>query len=75
MPLYEYDCKKCGERFEIISSLADRDANAVCPVCGEREVTPVLGGFRVGISRTKLNPGTFERKSGARPHYKPPAGG
>jgi len=75
MPLYEFQCTKCGERFEIISSHADRERNAVCPDCGSREVTPVLGGFRVGISRTTLNPGTFVRKKGEAPTYKPPAKG
>lgn len=75
MPVYEFHCAKCDERFEIVSSLADRDENAVCPVCGVRDVTPVFGGFRVGISRTKLNPGHFERKKGKAPEYKPPAGG
>lgn len=75
MAIYEFQCAKCGERFEIISSLADREKQAVCPACGGRDVTPVFGGFRVGISRTRLNPGTFERKKGKAPHYKPPAGG
>jgi len=75
MPVYEYHCASCDERFEIVSSLAEREANAVCPVCGGRAVTPVFGGFRVGISRSRLNPGHFERKKGQAPTYKPPAGG
>lgn len=74
MPVYEFTCAKCGERFEIVSSLSAREENAVCPSCGGREVSQVFGGFRVGISRTRLNPGVFERKKGEAPTYKPPAG-
>jgi putative FmdB family regulatory protein len=72
MPVYEFQCKKCGERFEIVSSHAEREANAVCPACGEREAAQVFGGFKVGISRTRLNPGTFERKRGQKPTHKAP---
>jgi putative FmdB family regulatory protein len=75
MPVYEYQCAACGERFEILCGLAERDEKAVCPSCGGRDVTQVLGGFRVGISRTRLNPGHFERKKGQAPGYKPPSGG
>jgi putative FmdB family regulatory protein len=75
MPVYEFQCAACGERFEILCGLAERDDKAVCPSCGGRGVTQVLGGFRVGISRTRLNPGHFERKKGRAPEYKPPSGG
>ena len=44
MPLYEFMCASCGERFEIISSDAERDENAVCPSCGGRDVSQVFGG-------------------------------
>jgi len=75
MPVYEFTCSGCGERFEIVCSLADREDKAVCPRCGGREVARVYGGFKVGISRTRLNPGHFERKKGKAPEYKPPADG
>ncbi|MDH3253785.1 MAG: zinc ribbon domain-containing protein [Acidobacteriota bacterium] len=32
MPLYEYECTKCGERTEIIQRLADSPLSA-CPKC------------------------------------------
>ncbi len=75
MPVYEFHCEQCDERFEIVSKLSDRAENAVCPRCGGREVVPVYGVFRVGISRGTLNPGHFERKKGRPPEYKPPPGG
>ena len=73
--IYGFRCAACGEHFEILSTLAERDEKAVCPSCGGCDVSLVLGGFTVGISRTRLNPGVFERKKGQAPEYKPPAGG
>jgi putative FmdB family regulatory protein len=75
MPLYEFQCASCGERFEIVCALADREEKAVCPHCGGQDVAQVLGGFTVGISRTRLNPGVFARKKGQAPEYKPPREG
>ncbi len=75
MPVYEFQCATCGERFEIVCGHAELGEAAVCPGCGGREVKQVFGGFTVGISRSRLNPGTFERRRGEAPTYKPPAGG
>jgi putative FmdB family regulatory protein len=33
MPLYEYECKKCGHRFEKIVKYSDKP-NKKCPECG-----------------------------------------
>ena len=33
MPLYEYECDKCGDRFERIQRLSD-DPVKTCPECG-----------------------------------------
>jgi len=33
MPLYEYECKKCGHRFEKIQKFSDKKVTK-CPECG-----------------------------------------
>jgi putative FmdB family regulatory protein len=33
MPLYEYECEKCGHRFEKIQKFSDRMVKK-CPECG-----------------------------------------
>ena len=33
MPIYEYECKKCGHRFERIQKFSDPPAKT-CPECG-----------------------------------------
>jgi putative FmdB family regulatory protein len=49
MPLYEYKCKKCGHRFELIQSFSAEDPKE-CPVChGEVErliSTPARAHFK-----------------------------
>jgi putative FmdB family regulatory protein len=49
MPLYEYKCKQCGHRFELIQSFSAEDAKE-CPVChGEVErliSTPARAHFK-----------------------------
>ena len=35
MPLYEYECKKCGHRFEKIQKFSDKPMKK-CPDCGGR---------------------------------------
>ena len=41
MPLYEYQCPKCGHRFERIQSFSDPDPKK-CPHCGASKVERVL---------------------------------
>lgn len=49
MPLYEYKCKTCGHRFELIQSFSAENAKE-CPVChgeGERLIsTPARAHFK-----------------------------
>ena len=33
MPIYEYECKKCGENFEVLQNI-NEDPLTECPSCG-----------------------------------------
>ena len=39
MPLYDYECRDCGEAFEVRASIKEREAGLVlaCPKCGSRQ--------------------------------------
>ncbi len=37
MPIYEFECRACGERFERLQKLSDADPTD-CPVCARAEV-------------------------------------
>lgn len=41
MPLYEYQCPKCGHRFERIQKFSDPDPKK-CPTCGAGKVERLL---------------------------------
>ncbi len=45
MPLYEYKCLKCGEKFELLRRINDDDSNVKCPKCGSNEVKREVTGF------------------------------
>lgn len=34
MPIYEYECTSCGEKFEMRRSVGDSDTEIKCPKCG-----------------------------------------
>ncbi len=45
MPVYEYRCSKCGEKFEkFVRSVSARN-EVVCPRCGNTEVKKLVSLF------------------------------
>ena len=49
MPTYEYHCKECDGRFEIVESLREHERRrARCPECGGRDVERVFS--RIGVA-------------------------
>ncbi|MCK9463802.1 MAG: zinc ribbon domain-containing protein [Proteobacteria bacterium] len=42
MPLYEYECPRCGETFEAITRITDKDETE-CPECGSPAVRQLTG--------------------------------
>jgi putative FmdB family regulatory protein len=47
MPLYEYACRACGERFEFLTRA---DQSASCPACASVELEKQLSVFATGKS-------------------------
>jgi putative FmdB family regulatory protein len=41
MPIYEYECEACGNRFELIQRLSDEPI-VICPRCGEPKVHKLM---------------------------------
>jgi putative FmdB family regulatory protein len=41
MPIYEYECKNCGTRFEKMQPITS-DPIKICPNCGEEQVRRVI---------------------------------
>lgn len=51
MPLYEYACRACGADFEMLRRSQDRLAPAVCPTCGEQQLSLRMSAAAVGAGR------------------------
>jgi len=48
MPLYEYHCRRCGNRFEKLRRIKDADSNLECPKCRSMEVERQFSTFAAG---------------------------
>lgn len=56
MPIYEYECAKCGARFERLIRNARRDVPGDCPKCGAPRPVRVLSAFSVGSAARPATP-------------------
>ncbi|MBI2304844.1 MAG: zinc ribbon domain-containing protein [Chloroflexi bacterium] len=55
MPLFEYRCQDCGERFEKLMPLAAEPAPIHCPRCGGESVKRSISLFgRIASGRSDL---------------------
>ncbi len=49
MPIYEFECARCGERIELMLNVADRNKGK-CPKCGGTELRKLYGSVHLGGS-------------------------
>ena len=45
MPVYEYDCGGCGQRFELFQSVHSTPDEAKCTHCGVQKATRLMSAF------------------------------
>jgi putative FmdB family regulatory protein len=50
MPIYEYQCLECGEKFEKLVRSISASVAIECPKCGGRKVEKLLSAFGVQTS-------------------------
>lgn len=57
MPMYEYECKKCGHVIEILRPVSERDnySGLVCDKCKSHELIRKLSTFSTGGLEKKIN--------------------
>ncbi|PYR91586.1 MAG: transcriptional regulator [Acidobacteria bacterium] len=63
MPLYEYECESCHERFERIQKFSD-PAPDVCPKCGKSPVTRLPSSPAIQFKGSGWYITDYARKSG-----------
>ncbi len=56
MPIYEYECRNCKEKFELRRSIADSDSEVKYPKCGVGNLNRVFSLFAVSSSSAACAP-------------------
>jgi putative FmdB family regulatory protein len=59
MPIYDYQCRRCGAEFEALRGIRSEDSDVECPVCGEKDAerkvsltaSEILKSFGCGSGR------------------------
>jgi putative FmdB family regulatory protein len=47
MPIYEYRCESCSEKFELLTRFAERDTAQACPACESTKTRVMVSSFAV----------------------------
>ncbi len=45
MPIYEYICKSCGEKFSLLQRVTATEKDTCCPKCASPDVKKVMSAF------------------------------
>jgi putative FmdB family regulatory protein len=66
MPIYEYRCESCSERFEVLTRFAERDSTQMCPACESTKTRVLVSSFAVagGDPSSALDFGGSEQTGG-----------
>ncbi|NLT19962.1 MAG: zinc ribbon domain-containing protein [Syntrophomonadaceae bacterium] len=59
MPIFEFECKDCGQKFDLMISNADKD-KVKCPQCGTGNIKQLISLFNSsggGSKYSNLPPG------------------
>ena len=61
MPVYEFQCQDCGKKFEIVATLAEKEAglDPACPKCGRHRARQVFSRFTL-LAGSKTDRGEFD---------------
>jgi putative FmdB family regulatory protein len=57
MPIYEYRCQGCEEKFELLIRSSSDEKNQACPKCSGTSINRMLSTFAVGAAAPSSNGG------------------
>jgi putative FmdB family regulatory protein len=64
MPIYEYKCRDCGHRFEVLQRLGQGADGLACPRCGAEPVEKVFSTFAAAGESAAASSGVCGASSG-----------
>ena len=53
MPVYEYICLKCNQKFTLLQSLYPPERHTECPKCSSTEIKKIMSSF--GLASSQAN--------------------
>ena len=59
MPIYEYECQKCGEKFEYFHWFGEDEKLLKCPKCSDDKPRRVISPFSRGAVDNSCGPRHF----------------
>jgi len=62
MPLYEYCCRRCQTRFELLRPAARADEPTICPTCQGNDIRRLISVF---AARTRSESGATQAVAGS----------
>ena len=57
MPIYEYQCSQCDERFEAILRSSDEESGLQCPKCHAQSIQRVVSVFSTHAAKSSSSCG------------------
>ncbi|MGQ9627520.1 MAG: FmdB family zinc ribbon protein [Anaerolineae bacterium] len=64
MPIYEYRCLECGEKFEKLVLSNSSDSKVECPACHSQRTEKVISLFSASLGRSASSAGAPSRSCG-----------
>lgn len=65
MPTYDYECSKCGHKFEHFQKMSDEPVSK-CPKCGKRAHRLIGGGLGIIFKGSGFYETDYKKKSGSK---------
>jgi len=56
MPIYTYNCKDCGAKFDLLIGVTSEKEELICKKCNSRNIEKTWGAFSVGSADNKSGP-------------------
>jgi putative FmdB family regulatory protein len=63
MPIYEYRCESCSDKFEVLTRFAERDTAQVCPSCESTKTRVLVSSFAFGGAAGESSASDFMSES------------